>query len=702
MGWIRCVLVWLLVAVPILGTAQQDAAPTIRINVDLVEIDAVVTNRKGEFVTDLAKDDFEVFQDGKAQRISHFQYVRGDVSRRSQIAPGMYGEALPGQTRLKPKDVVRTIALVVDDLNLSFTSMVSVRQSLRRFVDEQTRPGDLVAILRTSFGRGALHQFTSDRRQLYAAIQQLNWRFGAGAEDKLEEAEDELEKEESPSGLPAIPAINRGSRRGLGTFAALSYIIAGLKNLPGRKTLILFSDGLPLPHLPDKAPDLLDLLIDYANRARVVIYTVYAPGVQAGAAPLSSPIGRGLEPALLSAADPEMRHLVLLAKGSAGLHFVDNDVAAKVAQALDDQQVYYLIGYRPEEGTFGNLRKRFHHLEVRVKRPGLHVRSRGGFYEAAEEDRAAPKATEPGLAAALVSPFVSNALPLRLTPIFSFDPAIGHFVYCILHVEKGALVFSKRADGSMRAGFEAMLASFDAMGIQRDVRVQAFEVHPRAASYERIRSSGLFYNLALPIREPGAYQLRAAVCDRTSSQCGSAAAFLHIPNVKKNRLALSGIWLAGNPGWESALAAAARKKEGDVYLGSYSGSANPLSRVFSTAETIYYSFRVFNARPGPGGRLELETQWEVFRAGDTPERVFESSTQLLALGPKKEPNGVLLRGALAISVLNLQPGDYVLRVKISDKFSKQKSPTAAAWVDFSVQGAETHLTPQAAPAGGGR
>ena len=67
------------------------------------------------------------------------------------------------------------MAIVVDDLNLSFESIPRVRAALRRFIDEQMRPGDLVAILRTAAGMGALQQFTTDRRALHAAADRVRW-----------------------------------------------------------------------------------------------------------------------------------------------------------------------------------------------------------------------------------------------------------------------------------------------------------------------------------------------------------------------------------------------------------------------------------------------------------------------------------------------------------------------------------------------
>jgi hypothetical protein len=76
---------------------------------------------------------------------------------------------------LKPEDVRRSMVLVVDDLSLSFESMYSVRRTLRKFIDEQMQPGDLVALWETGRSNSVFQQFTSDKRVLQAAVENLRW-----------------------------------------------------------------------------------------------------------------------------------------------------------------------------------------------------------------------------------------------------------------------------------------------------------------------------------------------------------------------------------------------------------------------------------------------------------------------------------------------------------------------------------------------
>src|SRR5262249_34216495 len=154
--------------------------PVIRINVNLVQVDAVVTDSQDRPVTNLKASDFEMLQDGKRQNITNFSYVTTrPVPASATPAPGVpkiQPKALgPPPKKIKIGDVRRTVALVVDDLGLSFESIARIRQSLEKFVDTEMEPGDLVAIIRTGSGMGALQQFTSDKRLLYAAIDRVKY-----------------------------------------------------------------------------------------------------------------------------------------------------------------------------------------------------------------------------------------------------------------------------------------------------------------------------------------------------------------------------------------------------------------------------------------------------------------------------------------------------------------------------------------------
>ncbi|HEY0170257.1 MAG TPA: VWA domain-containing protein, partial [Pyrinomonadaceae bacterium] len=159
---------------------DADADDVVRITTNLVQLDAVVTDKQGRQVTDLKADEFEVLVDGKPQALTHFSYVSNVGATR----PAAAADAAPGPgappARLRPEQVRRTVAFVFNDLQMSWESVHHARRAIKKFVDEQMEPGDLVAIIPTSGGSGALQQFTSDKRLLGAAVKNLRWypQFG--------------------------------------------------------------------------------------------------------------------------------------------------------------------------------------------------------------------------------------------------------------------------------------------------------------------------------------------------------------------------------------------------------------------------------------------------------------------------------------------------------------------------------------------
>ncbi|HYO91819.1 MAG TPA: VWA domain-containing protein, partial [Pyrinomonadaceae bacterium] len=136
---------------------QSEQDDVVRITTNLVQIDAVVTDKKGLQVTDLKAEDFEITEDGRPQQISNLSYVSTPVPPAAPPeAPAVVDKNAPPvpPVPLKPEQVRRTMALVVDDLGLSFESVHYVRRALRKYVDEQMQPGDMVAIIRTGGGIG--------------------------------------------------------------------------------------------------------------------------------------------------------------------------------------------------------------------------------------------------------------------------------------------------------------------------------------------------------------------------------------------------------------------------------------------------------------------------------------------------------------------------------------------------------------------
>src|SRR6185295_15087909 len=184
----RIYLVLALVSLCVSVAKLQEQEPdVVRITTNLVQVDLVVT-KDGKQVTNLKPEDFEILEDGRAQQITNFAYISTaslETKNEAPVAPTKSESEAPVIPKPPlPTEVKRTVAIVVDDLGMSFESMANLRTYLRKFLSENLRPNDLIAIMRTGGYVGALQQFTSDPRVLSSAISDLKWhpcsRVGAG------------------------------------------------------------------------------------------------------------------------------------------------------------------------------------------------------------------------------------------------------------------------------------------------------------------------------------------------------------------------------------------------------------------------------------------------------------------------------------------------------------------------------------------
>jgi VWFA-related protein len=450
--------------------AQNPASPAagqnvIRINVNLVQVDAVVTDSHDHPVPNLEATDFQVLQDGKQQKITNFLYV--DV-RSPNAAPAPVtvaqkkGVPAPPPVMVKPEQARRLIALVVDDLALAFDSTARVRGALKSFVDNEMQPGDLVAIIRTGAGMGSLQQFTADKRVLYAAIDHVRWnsmgRVGVGS----------FERGGGAYNAQFTDAMAAGS------LGAIQYVVNGLHDLPGRKAVILFSENLKLFSRNgdnDLALQQARRLEDAANRAGVVIYSIDPRGLQTTSLTAADNTGKMSRKQLNNFSMMRSQQIVrsqdgmvMLANDTGGLFFHDsNDIAGQLRKAVADTEGYYLLGYHPDASTFDPKTglPKFHKVEVKLTRAGLHVRSRSGFF-GKSDSYAAHKAVgrQAELAEALQSPFGDNQIHVRLTTLFAQSPAVGSFVDAMLHVDAKDLKFTDQPDGWHKAVIDVEAVTF--------------------------------------------------------------------------------------------------------------------------------------------------------------------------------------------------------------------------------------------------
>ena len=679
---------------PSLPAGQAPPSPfVIRINVNLVQVDAVVTDSKGKPVTDLKAEDFEIFQDGKPQPITTFEFVdvkgssvRVDVAAagaaRGRGAPAR-GVPAPAQTRgLRQGQIRRTMAFVVDDLGLSFDGIVHVRDSLKKWVDNEMQQGDLVAVIRTSAGMGSLQQFTSDKRQLLAAIALIKFRVGRVGVSSFAPL-----TAAPPPGSADTETFDRelSQMYSVGSLGAIQYVVRGLRDVPGRKNLILFSESMQLM-FPDgrnqEVEDRLRRLTDAANRSSVVIYAVDPRGVvYTGLTAEDS--GNGRSPRQLAQVGSNRTTQLInsregmetLAQKTGGLFIHDNnDISAAVRQAADDGSGYYLLGYNPDDSTFQLDAAKFHSISVRLKRPGLTVRSRTGFFGSPDRGTPPPRTPIEQIQRALSAPFATGDVRVRLTTLFSNDPKKGSSIDAMLHFDLRDLTFTTDTEGVLTSQIDIAAVTFDVEGNQIDGASKTWRLHLTKADYDAVVNTGIVYTIHVPVKKPGPYQMRVVLRDDGSQRIGSATQFIEIPDMKKNHLALSGLLVGGH----QSTPASGKIAEGQLETNDV--NPTPAVRVFTPGTSITYAYEIFNARRDRQNKPQLAVETRLFRDGQQ----VNTATSTSPFGDGQSlPERLIVVGNMQLN--QVPPGDYMIQVVVTDKLAPEKNRIAAQAMDFEVR-----------------
>ena len=704
------------------AAAQQPAPPppnvdqtgtVFTVTTTLVQLDAVVSDSKGHNVAGLKPDDFEVLVDGKPQRLTHFSYVRlapeSPASGTAPVPGAAPGLPPPPTPQLRPEDVRRTIVLMVDDLGLSFESMAWVRSSLHKFIDTQMQPGDLIAVMRTGSGSGALQQFTADRRILLSLINGLSWNPNGRAGINVFEALGKVSGQAVPSGNTLSYDVNYEIRKHtismVGTLGAISYAVDALGEMPGRKSIVLFSDGIqvftpaqgPAMHVPGSTDKLIDTpaqevinalrrLIDRANRAGTVIYTMHAMGLQplqldaADRVPLDNSLNFGARQVQTTLSNlthvgaiggrdyvlnVSQQGLAYLADRTGGLAYENgNDLNYGLSRVLEDQKGYYLLGFSPPEGLFeGKDRERaFHQISVKVKGSALHVRSRSGFFGETDNEAAARVSRTPleEMRVAMLSPFKSHGVRVRLTALYAETAKKGAQVRNLLYINAHDLTWQAQTDGSAKALLQVLAVATGADEKPLKLVARYYELRIRPGKIEEAKREGVVYSLDVPVPRRGAYQIRVAVRDEGSARVGSATQFVEIPDLKKVRFALASIVLRD------------AVKDADAAFAEIS----PARRQFWPGDEIEYVCHLEQGRER-GAASNLSPLVRIVRDG---KEVYSAPAKIVDVAG----SGPAVFGALRLAKA-MPPGDYYLQVVAQDP-AGGKNAIAGQWTDFRVVG----------------
>ncbi|MBC8030489.1 MAG: VWA domain-containing protein [Pyrinomonadaceae bacterium] len=675
----------------------------IKVTTNLVQVDAVVTDKEGRPVTNLTAADFELVENAQLRAITEFSYIslRPEDTGREPNSIARKGETTANRSgpprtlhAIRRETVRRAIAIVVDDVGLSAESTARLRSALERFVQERTQSTDLIAVIRASGGPGAMQQFTSNRAQVLATIKGLTWyQMGRGrmsateSWNPLDNNEDGIELKGYSANRPADLS---GKEFFGGSLGALGFVIQGLSSFPGRKSLVLVSDNLPVTSREALAAGVtraLDKLIEQANQHSIVISTIDARGMQKPG-PTADDGQHNLAANQINTRTRERRlkfnvqsdGLNYLAAQTGGI-FVhsNNDLTDALRRVVDGELGYYLLAYRPDDLDDETARARTFKVRLRVNRPGLEVRTRNAFHRTklTREVDGPPKGKDDLLREALVSPFVTEGVRLKMTGLFTG----GSQVKILLHVDARDLAFVKSADDIYNGSLDIVAVAFDDNGkpVRQVARTQTLRVP--SAAYEHLLRDGVVYSMTVPIQSPGGYQLRLALRDGTSGRLGSDSQFVEVPDAKKTRLTVSGFAvqrIEPEVGLQHAPEMQRTSVEGPGGDGARRGLA---VRRFDAGDLLTYSYLIYgarrNSRTDPPSLL---TQIRLF-CGDT--EVFTGRVSSVDVSQESSSGGIVAQGNLRLGT-GLTAGEYFIQVIVTDKLAAVGKQVSDQWLDFEI------------------
>jgi VWFA-related protein len=460
------------------GQAQQ--SPVIQIETRTVLVDAVVTGKRGEYVHDLTAKDFRIWQDGKEQAIT-------SLSLESKSAEPHF------------------LVLFFDDTRMAGQDQFLARQAASRFIDANSGSSRSMAIVSYNGFLRVAQNFTDDAGLLKDALNRVEGSSSVTSSSKLE-------RPSTGSGTPSA-ADNFGSRNML---QSLGNLTKDLGVLPGRKTIVLLTGGLPFS---SELKSVIAAAIEASSRSDVAIYPVNVRPVSVDVESLpnqetSGRRGRGLQGTDDSPRTQDLAAgqdlLLALADGTGGFLVRDSgELPAGLQQIGEEQTEYYVLSYTPPESKEGSC----HALRVKVDRGGATVRARSSYCAAKPPDLITGTPAAKDLESRAAGTEAGNLRASIQLPYFYSSPSVArvHLAMEIapnglkfenqrgkLHAEVNLLGTATAPDGSVGARFSDTLK----LDFDNQAEVDKFKQTP--VHYEKqFRIAPGKYNFAVTFESDG-------------------------------------------------------------------------------------------------------------------------------------------------------------------------------------------------------
>src|ERR1043165_2218844 len=691
-------IVFFVLLVPALARAQEDEVVKVKSN--LVNIDVIVKDKKGKYISDLKAEDFVITENGQPQKMEFFDapLAHGETHKAGEVTTA--APATPTPPATAPRNYV---SLVLDFQSTDIANLKRVREGAIKYVRDQVTDSDAVAVWAVTHSLQLVQSFTQDKTRLIAALENL----GAAPDSKNFEQRDIAENianlRENLTGAPTATGnitTNAGGsaaarvmimQRVLAQFiqlrtalslqqarpvlAALAAIAEGLRPIPGKKTLVLFSQGFVTPAVLDWQ---VQSTIDIANRANVAIYIIDSAGLRASA-PTGSYIPSTPLGGISAATNQEQRikavggetvfdtarqegltreyDVLYRLSGDTGGKFLkgNNDIGLGLERINEEIQARYTLAYRSTNQNFdGSFRK----VKIEVRRPDLQIVSRNGYYAIPPEEIVLLSPADKKLLASFNEAQASPGLPLfvSITPF-----RVREGLYTVpLAIEMPPSAVQFEVLGVLKSG-ERIISRLGGN----------FDVNLSAADYDQILNNNIFYRQDLQLAA-GEYTIDLIVKDKQTDKLAAYRQQLVLPETEAefattpvvlSRYVEAASQLPPNPA-----------EFPDVFVYGKQLIRPSAARQFKTTDNLIMFLNVYNAANSPDtGKPLVRVTVRLMKDGQPATKFFD-----FVLTDVQERPVSHLTFAEYLKLTNLTSGHYQATIEVKDmvtrKSSKQEAP----------------------------
>jgi VWFA-related protein len=566
----------------------------LRVESELVLVNVVARDKQGKPVTGLTRDDFTLLEDGKAQRVSSFDFenldttpmIAGGPSQQSTNGPA--GKTKPILTAKDADEALsnkRVIVLFFDLSSLGPDEAERSVQAAKKYVQTKMTSADLIAIVTLASSLRLDQDFTGDQARLLHVLNRLSRSEGQGMDNGSTGDADGIE-ETGDAYTPDESEYNQfNTDRKLQALQSLSQVLGKFNQ---KKSIIYFSSGMTQTGIENQAA--LRAAINTAIKANVAIYTMDSRGLEAeppgGSAATASLRGTAMYSGAavqsrLDANFASQETLTTLSGDTGGKAFLDtNDLGQVFDRVQRDTSVYYVLGYKSSNALRDG---KYRHIQVKVNRPGVTLEFRKGYYAPKDFQHFNAEDKEQQMDDELASELPNTDVALYMAASYFRMDERRFYVPVALVVPGSQIPFTKGGDKDK--------ASLDIIGevldeLKRPVGSVRETVKLSLDAAQEVRRKNVQYSTGFMLA-PGKYHFKFVVRENQSGRLGSFETDFTVPDIKKAPLKMSSVVLASQRQPSSKKTQNPLVRDGNELVPN-------IAHVFTLDQHLYFFYEVYD------------------------------------------------------------------------------------------------------------